>query len=427
MKPQALSLYLVTDRGLSLGRDIHWIVEQAVAGGVTMVQLREKDIDTREFIDLARSLKKLLAPLGVPLVINDRVDVALAADVDGVHIGQSDMSYEDARRLLGPDKIIGLSVENMEQVLQANELDVDYIGVSPVFSTATKTDTAAPFGLEGLAKAVELSVHPTVAIGGMNTRTAAQVFATGTDGIAVVSAIVSAEDPRQAAAELVQFSKWTSRIWERTRALYESILEQPFIKELAAGTLDSSKFARYIAQDEVYLSNYGRQMIELAQMMDNAQERDFFMGFAQGGMEGEAAMHQLLIDRFGIDTAVESSYVTTWYNTNSQHAVDTGCKEIALASLLPCAWIYNEVGKYILRTANLEGNPYKEWIMEYGNEEFSKGVTALLEMVDRWAAATDEKTREAMNEAYIISARGEYAFWDYGYQGEEGDYSYLEK
>lgn len=202
MRPQDLNLYLVTDRPLSLGRDMEWIVTQAVEGGVTMVQLREKDADTREFIELAQRLKAVLAPLGVPLLINDRVDVALAVDADGVHIGQSDMPYEMARRLLGPDKIIGLSVENMDDVRRANELDVDYIGISPVYSTTTKTDTAAPFGLEGLREAVRLSVHPTVAIGGMNARTAADVMACGTDGIAVVSAIVSADSPLEAARNL---------------------------------------------------------------------------------------------------------------------------------------------------------------------------------------------------------------------------------
>lgn len=202
MRPQDLNLYLVTDRPLSLGRDMEWIVTQAVEGGVTMVQLREKDADTREFIELAQRLKDVLAPLGVPLLINDRVDVALAVDADGVHIGQSDMPYEMARRLLGPDKIIGLSVENMDDVRRANELDVDYIGISPVYSTTTKTDTAAPFGLEGLREAVRLSVHPTVAIGGMNARTAADVMACGTDGIAVVSAIVSADSPLEAARNL---------------------------------------------------------------------------------------------------------------------------------------------------------------------------------------------------------------------------------
>ena len=202
MRAEQLRLYLVTDRPLSLGRDIAWVVEEAVKGGATMVQLREKDIDTREFIALAQRLKPILKDAGVPLIINDRVDVALAVDADGVHIGQSDMPYEIARRLLGPDKIIGLSVENLDEVLEANSLDVDYIGVSPVYSTVTKTDTAPPFGLEGLRRAVELSAHPAVAIGGMNAATAPDVLATGVDGIAVVSAICSAPDPQEAARRL---------------------------------------------------------------------------------------------------------------------------------------------------------------------------------------------------------------------------------
>lgn len=198
-----MKLYLVTDRGLCPeGRSLVQTVKEAVEGGVTMVQLREKDIDTRTFIEEALELKALLGPLGVPLIINDRVDVALASDADGVHIGQSDMPYSIARRLLGPDRIIGLSVENMDQVAQANALDVDYIGVSPVFATPTKTDTARPFGLDGLREAVKLSHHPTVAIGGMNALTAADVMAAGTDGIAVVSAIIAAPDPRAAAEEL---------------------------------------------------------------------------------------------------------------------------------------------------------------------------------------------------------------------------------
>ena len=203
----ALKLYLVTNRGLSLGRSLEEVVSEAVAGGVTMVQLREKDTSTGEFIRLACKLSDLLRPLGIPLIINDRVDVALAADADGVHIGQSDMPYEIARKLLGPDKIIGLSVENMKDLLRANELDVDYIGISPVYGTPTKTDTAEPFGLEGLRKAVELSVHPTVAIGGMNASTISDVIAAGADGVAVVSAICSADSPRLAANELMNIIK----------------------------------------------------------------------------------------------------------------------------------------------------------------------------------------------------------------------------
>lgn len=204
MERKQLALYLVTDRGYLKGRDLKDVVAQAAAGGVTMVQLREKDCSTRDFISLGLQLKALLGPLGIPLIINDRVDVALAIDADGVHIGQSDMPYEMARRILGRDKIIGLSVENLEEVRQTETLDVDYIGISPVYGTPTKTDTAPPFGLDGLRQALELTSHPSVAIGGMNHVTAADVILTGVDGIAVVSAIVGADDPEKASRELLE-------------------------------------------------------------------------------------------------------------------------------------------------------------------------------------------------------------------------------
>lgn len=202
MRVEELKLYLVTDRGLLSGRDLVEVVSKAVAGGVTMVQLREKDLGSKDFIDEAIALKAALEGTGVPLVINDRVDVAMAAGADGVHIGQSDMPYAMARHLLGPDAIIGLSVENMDQVREAEALDVDYIGVSPVFSTPTKTDTAAPFGLAGLSEAARISSHPVVAIGGLNESNIADVLRAGADGIALVSAIIGAEDPREAASKL---------------------------------------------------------------------------------------------------------------------------------------------------------------------------------------------------------------------------------
>lgn len=198
-----LRLYLVTDRKAIGGRSVEDVVREAVRGGVTMVQLREKECPTRDFVELGCRLKKLLSEYGVPLVINDRVDVALACGADGVHIGQSDMPYAAARRILGQDSIIGLSAESMDDVTAANAMDVDYIGISPVFSTPTKTDTAVPFGLDGLREAVRLSVHPTVAIGGMNARTAADVMSCGTCGIAVVSAIMGADSPYEASRELI--------------------------------------------------------------------------------------------------------------------------------------------------------------------------------------------------------------------------------
>ncbi|MCT4613892.1 MAG: thiamine phosphate synthase [Marinifilaceae bacterium] len=202
MKQLDLSLYLVTDQDLSMGRSHEEIAEQAVKGGVSIVQLREKNISSLEFYNLAHSLKKCLDQYNIPLIVNDRLDIALAVDAAGLHIGQSDIPYKVARTLLGPDKIIGLSVESIEEARLANELDVDYIGISPVFSTQTKSDIKVPFKLEGVREIASFTKHKTVAIGGINLSNAADIIKAGADGLAVVSAIVSADSPQQAAIEL---------------------------------------------------------------------------------------------------------------------------------------------------------------------------------------------------------------------------------
>lgn len=202
MKLFDLSLYLVTDRSLSLGRSLESVVAQAVEGGVTMVQLREKDCSTLEFYEQAILLKKCLHPYNIPLIINDRLDIALACDAEGLHIGQNDMPYDIARKLLGRDKIIGLSVECLQDAVNANELDVDYIGISPVFGTPTKTDTAPALGLNGVQEIVKISRHPAVGIGGINKTNASEVISAGAEGISVVSAIMSAIDPKESALEL---------------------------------------------------------------------------------------------------------------------------------------------------------------------------------------------------------------------------------
>ena len=428
----ALKLYLVTDRDLSLGRSLEEVVTEAVEGGVTIVQLREKEASTGEFVALARKLMKVLKPLNIPLIINDRVDVALAVDADGVHIGQSDMSYADARRLLGPGKIIGLSVENFKDIEAANALDVDYVGISPVYGTPTKTDTAEPFGLEGLRKAVEMSVHPTVAIGGMNARTIGEVMEAGADGVAVVSAICSAEDISKAAKELKAIVEaaanrsWSKEVWKKSSKIYNSILELDFLKELSEGTLDSDIFARYIAQDEIYLKNYYHQMNMLADMMESTEDKELFIAFAKSGMEGEKALHDMLIDRYGIETKVEPSKVTSDYNAHICEGIATGDLCIALASVLPCMWIYNQVGLHILEHSKLDSNPYKEWILEYGQEEFTTGVNKVLRMIDGWASKADKETREKMDYYYLKAALYEYAFWDYGYHADAKSYNYTE-
>ena len=197
-----LSVYLVTDRDLSLGRSLGWVVEQAVKGGTTIVQLREKDMDTKDFIDEALHIKKLLKSYGVPLLINDRVDVALAVEADGVHLGQKDMPYKMARKIMGKDAIIGLSVETYEQAEKAEKLDVDYIGISPVYTTPTKEELTKELGLEGVRRISQICRHPSVGIGSIKAHNARDVIEAGANGVAVVSGICSAEDPEKAAGEL---------------------------------------------------------------------------------------------------------------------------------------------------------------------------------------------------------------------------------
>ena len=195
-------LHLVTDRGLCAGRSLEEVVARAVQGGVASVQVREKAGATRDFVAEALRLKALLAPHGIPLIVNDRVDVALAVGAEGVHVGQSDLPCELARQLMGPKAIIGLSVETWEDVVRAQDQPVDYLGVSPVFATPTKTDTRGAWGLEGLARIRAFSRHPLVAIGGLNDANIEAVVRAGAEGIAVVSALCSAADPCQAAREL---------------------------------------------------------------------------------------------------------------------------------------------------------------------------------------------------------------------------------
>lgn len=195
-------LYLVTDRVLCGPKDLIDVILKALQGGVACVQLREKEVSTRFFVEEAQKIKALMAPFKAPLIINDRIDVALAVGADGVHIGQADMPYAVARKLMGKRAIIGLSVETWEDVERAQYLDVDYLGVSPVFETPTKTDTKGSWGLEGLSKIKAYSRHPLVAIGGLNASNAADAVRAGADCIAVVSAICSAFDPLEAAREL---------------------------------------------------------------------------------------------------------------------------------------------------------------------------------------------------------------------------------
>jgi len=196
------TLYLVTDPPLGGDRGLLEVVAAAVQGGVTLVQLRDKEADSRALLEQACALNALLEPSGVPLLINDRVDVALAAGAAGCHVGQTDLPVEAARALLGPEAILGTSLDAVEQARAADPEYLDYVAYGPFAATATKGDAGPPVGAGGLAAVRALTALPLVAIGGVSEANLGDAIAAGADGVAVVSAIMAAPDPAAASRRL---------------------------------------------------------------------------------------------------------------------------------------------------------------------------------------------------------------------------------
>lgn len=200
--PAVLTLYLVTDRSMLKGLEFPELLRRAASGGVTCVQLREKTATGGEFYRLALETARVLEPLGVPLIINDRADVAAAVPCLGVHLGQHDLPIDAARKILGPGRVIGISVNTPEEALAAERAGADYLGASPVYLTGTKTDTDPAIGPEGLGRIAAAVRIPVVGIGGINAANAALMKSAGAAGICVVSAICAAPDPAAAARQL---------------------------------------------------------------------------------------------------------------------------------------------------------------------------------------------------------------------------------
>lgn len=197
------SLYLVTDRSFLGERDLVQCIELAIQGGVSLVQLREKNLSSKDFLELAIRVKEITSRYRIPLIINDRLDIALAVDAEGLHVGQDDLPMLKARELLGPNKIIGVSVSNQAEALLAQQQDADYLGVGAIFATSTKTD-APEVSLEQLELVKKSVTIPVVAIGGINRTNLHQVMAAGIDGVSVVSAILAQEDILLATKQLKQ-------------------------------------------------------------------------------------------------------------------------------------------------------------------------------------------------------------------------------
>ncbi|MBP3791446.1 MAG: thiamine phosphate synthase [Methanobrevibacter sp.] len=201
MKDLDLSLYLVTDKSDDVEKFLKTI-EEGIKGGVTVVQIREKTAETLDFYNLALKVKEITTKYNVPLIINDRVDVALAIDADGVHVGQTDMPCDVTRRLIGEDKILGVSASTIEEAQKAENDGADYIGTGAVFPTATKDD-APKITKKDLKDVVDSISIPVVAIGGITIDNAHELNNTGIAGLSVVSAIMSAENPKKASEELL--------------------------------------------------------------------------------------------------------------------------------------------------------------------------------------------------------------------------------
>ena len=199
-----LRLYLVTDPDLCADYGVAATVRDAIRGGVTIVQLRDKEATTPSLVATGRGLIDILAGTGVPLIINDDVEAAIAIGADGIHVGQGDINVEDVRRMVGPQMMIGLSCESVTDARAADPALVDYIGVSPVFATPTKTDHSGAVGLAGLRDIAAATAIPKVAIGGIKIQHFDALFAAGADGVAVVSAICGQGDVEQSARLLSQ-------------------------------------------------------------------------------------------------------------------------------------------------------------------------------------------------------------------------------
>lgn len=198
------SLYLITDRDLLAGRDLLDEVRKAVRGGVTMVQLREKQASSREFYQQALLLKNELDGLNVPLIINDRLDIALAVGAAGLHIGQEDLPFKVALALMPAGSIIGVSVNTIEEAWEARGQGAAYLGVGPVFPTSSKADASAPIGIEYLHILKQQIDIPLVAIGGISEENLASVKESGVDGVAVISALMGKPDIEAAARRMMQ-------------------------------------------------------------------------------------------------------------------------------------------------------------------------------------------------------------------------------
>lgn len=212
--------------------------------------------------------------------------------------------------------------------------------------------------------------------------------------------------------------KWSAQTWETIVPIYDKILEHSFIKELKEGTLPKATFKFYIQQDAMYLADFGRVLSGIASKLTNPKHVQDYLGFSSGTIAVETALHETFLSKFGKAKTISKSPTCTLYTNYMQAQLATKPLEVAMAAVLPCFWIYKEVGDYILATQTKENNIYQDWIDTYGGEEFAASVQKAIEITDLMAAETTEKTRTQMTEAFVMASKMEWLFWDSAYAQE---------
>lgn len=216
---------------------------------------------------------------------------------------------------------------------------------------------------------------------------------------------------------MTQHKKWSEKAWEAAYPVYQKILEQPFIKELAAGTLSKEVFEFYLKQDDLYLAEYGRMLAGLASRMNKSEHAEAFMHFTKETMDVEKGMHDSFLK--GLPKAKEASPSCRLYTSFLLNTLYTKPIEVAVAAVLPCFWVYEQVGNHVLRIQSGDNNPYQEWIDTYGGEEFVQSTRLALSIGDELAEQCTEKQQEAMTEAYVMCTRMEWQFWQSAYELEQ--------
>ncbi|KAA0156242.1 hypothetical protein FNF29_01032 [Cafeteria roenbergensis] len=465
----ALRVYAVTDSSLlgTRGLSVEEAVAEAVRGGVSMVQVRDKEAPTGELIAMVRRAIRASRASAegrrIPVIVNDRADVALVAGADGLHVGQSDMSILDARQILGPQSIIGVTVSNAEQARLAVSQGADYLGTDPVFETPTKTDSAA-IGVGGLRAIVEAAGSvPVVAIGGLNASNAASVLASsGAAGVAVVSAVFgqddicgaatvlrtavdgssgaggageasaasaasspcSAEGPaaKAALAEPFPIPPFAKSCLEAAGKSWSASFTHPFVLGLADGTLDADRFKFYQMQDARYLESFADACAYVAARCPDPDDKGWFLRAATLALEVERSLHLDFGTKLGYTPAdIAALQLTPNAKAYGDHMVQSAMRAPlveAVAALAPCPWLYTDLGAHLASTYGppADDHPYAAWLRTYADDSFSEYMGNLLSRMEKFADEASESVRARARAAFATSSRYEYMFWDQAWE-----------